>query len=309
MKIMLVKGRETDDTCLEMIRQLGHGNIHSYQYDSNGFDKDFDGDQKYFDCIYSPDPKILLKVKPKIPYFYDIPSGRFNHELNYKVFDKYYSQLGGAKAVFVNDKKMNKYAHWSELNPYWVDSGIDLDKDYYQPKKFITPKLKIGYIFNYPENNQIVKDVFSAKKSNWEFHLYNSEGISQDGSVMYYDGNLELSKKSIYENCHVILNPTAPYRHSLLPVPSTVALEAMYSGCITISGNIHDNADHLLVDKYHYFKLDFIDANTIIETIRYADKRREKLERMSKAARSLITKYYDSKESAKKKLEIIQKHL
>jgi len=309
MKIMLVTDRAGTSTCLEMVRQLGHGNIHYYVYENGKFlnGVDFDNDQKYFDCIYSPNPEILLKLKLKIPYFYDIPSGRFNQELNFKVFNNHYSQLGGAKAVFVSDKKMSRYAHWEGLNTYWVNEGVDIDKFNYIPKKFITPKFHIGYIYDYEENYQIIKDVFSAKKPNWVFHLYNAHDLKQDGSVKFYHGNEDMCKKSIYENSHVILNPSTPYKNSITAVPSQVSLEAMLNGCVSVSGNIHDNADQVLLDKFHYFKLDFIDANTIIETLRYADKRREKLDRMSKSGRGLVYKYYTAKESAKVKLNIIRK--
>jgi len=312
MKVLILTGTTISDTCIEMLRKLGKGGAHLYIYSEGKFSNgmDFDNDQKYFDCIYSPDPDILLKVKPKIPYFYDVPSGRFDQELNFRVFDRHYSQLGGAKAVFVSDKKMNRYAHWAELNPYWVDEGIDLEKDYYIPKKFLTPKLNIGYIYDHEENYQIIKDVFYARKPNWVFHLYNAYDLKQDkGDIKFYDGDINLVKRSIYENSHIILNPSTPYKNSITQVPSQVSLEAMFNGCISVSGNIHENADHLIFDKYHYFKLDFIDANTIIETLRYADKRREKLDRMSKSGRNLVTKYYNAKESAKKKIEIIKKYI
>ena len=83
----------------------------------------------------------------------------------------------------------------------------------------------------------------------------------------------------------------------------------MLLGCIPITGNMHDNEDCVMFDKYHYLKLDFIDANTILETLRYADKRREKLYRMSKEGRKLVYKYFDSKESANQKISIISKYI
>jgi len=308
MKIMLVTtGSPFGDVESEMIRLLGRS-VHLYIYKDGKFlnGMDFDNDQKYFDCIYSPDPELLLKLKLKIPYFYDIPSGKFKYELNYRVFEKHYSQLGGAKAVFVSDKKMSKYAHWSGLETHWVNGGVALEKDNYVPKKFITPKLHIGYIYDHEENYQIVKDVFSAKKPNWVFHLYNAYDLKQEGNIKFYSGEEGMCRKSIYENSHIILNPSTPYKNSITPVPSQVFLEAMLNGCISISGNIHDNADHLMFDKYHYLKLDFIDANTIIETLRFADKRREKLARMSKSGRDTVLKYFNAKESAKSKLNIIK---
>jgi len=308
MKIMLVIGDKSGDAVLEMVRQLGIGNMHYYVYKEGKFlnSVDFENDQKYFDCIYSPDPDILLKLKLKIPYFYDIPSGRFNHELNYRVFDKHYSQLGGAKAVFVNDKKMSRYAHWAGLNPHWVNDGIDFENFSFSPKKFIMNKLNIGYIYDNEDNYKIIKDVFSAKKPNWVFHLYKAYDLKQDGNIKFYNGDLNMTKKVIFDNCHIMLNPSTPCNHSITPVPSKVSLEAMLSGCISVSGNMHNNMDHVIFDKFHYLKLDFIDANTIIETLRYADKRREKLDRMSKAGRDLVLKYYDAKESAKRKLNIIK---
>lgn len=309
MKIMMVTSNTTNDTCGEIIRQLGSGSVHQYIYSNDKFlsNVDFINDQKYFDCIYTPDPDILLKLKPKIPYFYDIPSGRFPQELNFKVFDSYYSQLGGAKAVFVCDKKMNRYAHWAGLNAYWVNDGVSIDKHDYVPKNFITPKLNIGYIYDFADNYRIVKDVIFAKNSNWVFHLYGVNDLKQDSSVKIYDGSIDVAKRSIYENCHIILNPSAPYANSITPVPSQISLEAMTHGCVSVSANIHENSDHLLFDKFHYFRLDFIDANTIIETLRYAEKRRDKLERMSKSGRDVVLKNYDAKETAAKKLDIIHK--
>ena len=308
MKIMMVTGKNYSDTSSEIVTQVGRGRVHNYIYSDGSFlnGLDFENDQKYFDCIYSPDPSILLKLKPKIPYFYDIPSGMFEQELNFKVFDRHYSQLGGAKAVFVCDKKMNRYALWAGLNPYWVDDGVNLDKDHFIPKKFLTPKLHIGYIYDNDENLKIIKDVYSARKPNWVFHLYGVDLKQASGDIKYYGGNLDLAKGEIYKNCHIFLNPSTPHKNSITPVPSQVSLEAMYNGCVSVCGNIHENVDHLIFDKYHYFRLDFIDANTVIETLRYADKRREKLDRMSKSGRDLVIKYYDAKVSAKRKIEIIK---
>ena len=89
MKILMVTGENISDTSLEILMQLGHVRVHQYVYSNEKFlnDVDFENDQKYFDCLYSPDPDILLKVKPKIPYIYDIPSGRFQQELNFRIFD------------------------------------------------------------------------------------------------------------------------------------------------------------------------------------------------------------------------------
>lgn len=308
MKIMFVTDDTISDTCLEMIRQLGYGNLGHYIYNGVSFknNKDFDNDQKYFDCIYSPNPEILLKLKPKIPYFYDIPSGTFDFDLNFKVFNQHYSQLGGAKAVFVNDKKMSRYASWEELNPFWVNEGIDFEKHDCVYKKFLTPKLNIGFINDSEEDYKIIKDVLFAKKPNWVFHIYNSGNLEQDGSIKFYEGRLDLVKKTIYENSQIIINPSIPFKNSLRPFPLTIALEAMYNGCVNISGNVHDNVDNVLFDNFHYFKLDFIDANTIIETLRYADKRRDKLERMSRGGAGVVKKYFNAKESARLKLDIIR---
>lgn len=306
MKIMLISTKEKSPTCLEMVRQLGSGNIHSYDITDDGF---LDNDQKYFDCIYSPDPDLLLKMKLKIPYFYDIPSGRFKNDLNYRVFDKHYSQLGGAKAVFVNDKKMSRYAHWAGLQTYWINEGIDFDKTNYTPKNYLTPKLHIGYIFDSEDNYDIIKDVISAKKQGWVFHLYGVTDQVSSENIIIHEGNIDLAKNDIYRECHILLNPALPHKNTISPMPSQVSLEAMHHGCISMCGNMHDNADHLFFDKYHYFKLDFIDHNTMIETLRYADKRREKLSRMSIAGRDVVNKYYDSKESALSKLNIIKEFI
>ena len=299
MKVMMIVDENISDTSLEMIRMLGFGNAVRYTYSNKQFDKDFENDQKYFDCIYCENPKILLNLKIKIPYFYDIPSGTFKDELNFKIFNKYYSQISGAKAVFVNDKKMSRYAHWADLNPYWVNEGILIEKDTYIPKKFITPNLNIGYICDNEYNFEIIKDVISAKKSNWIFHLAGHCNIKQDGHIKFYNGDSNMVREHLYKNCHILLNPKLPHKNSIEPVPSRNILEAILQGCIPVLGNIHDNLDHIFFDQYHYLKLDFIDSNTTLETIRYADKRREKLDRMVKAGRELIYKYFNAKITAK----------
>jgi len=303
MKVMLISSEEKSPTCLEMIRQLGSGNMHNYTLNDL---EAIENDQKYFDCIYSPDPDILLKLKLKIPYFYDIPSGRFKHELDYKIFDKNYSQLGGAKASFVSDKKLSRYAHWSGLNPHWIREGIDLTSTDYIPKKFMVPALHIGYVYDSKDNYSLIKDVISAKRSNWIFHLYGVADQRSTQDIIIHEGNKELTKHAMYQQCHILLNPSLPHKNTIAAMPSQVSLEAMYHGCISVSGNMHENVDHILFDKFHYFKLDFIDTNTIIETLRYADKRREKLSRMSLAGRDCVRKYYNAIDSAKRKLEIIR---
>lgn len=308
MKVMFVTSENISDTCLEMIRQLGCGDGVRYIFNGLSFknNKDFENDQKYFDCIYSPNPEILLKIKPKIPYFYDISSGNFEDELNFKVFHQAYSQLWGAKAVFVSDKKMSKYAAWERLNAFWINEGVDLDKEYTCNKKFFTPKLHIGFINNYDKDMDLISDVIFAKKSNWFFHIYNSKNLEQDGNIKFYEGNIELAKKEMYTNTHIMITPNIPNKNSLNPFPSDIALEAMLNRCVNISGNIHENSDNILFDNFNYFKLDFIDSNTIISTLNYADKRRDKLERMSLSSREIVKRYFNAKESAKQKLSVIK---
>jgi hypothetical protein len=79
----------------------------------------------------------------------------------------------------------------------------------------------------------------------------------------------------------------------------------MLRGSVLIDSNSHGNNTNIFFDKFNYFKLDFIDTNTILNTLRFLDKRREKLESCAKEGRRNIKKYFDFRDTAKLKLDII----
>ena len=258
-----------------------------------------DNIQKNFELVYAPNPNDLLNLRIRIPYFYDIPI----RDINYNIFSSYYSQISGAKAVFVKDKKLNKFAEWSELNTYWVNSGIDLIQYKYWAHKYLTPQLHILYIDDNPEVSKIIQELWYARKANWILHIYKNKIFKPTENIILHDD--ETSLKQLYDSCHIFLNPDLCSNN----FPSSNCLEAMSSGCTVVSSNDHGNLSHILFDKVHYFKLDFIDKNTILETIRYVDKRREKLDRLSLAGSSLVHKYFDLKQIVRQKIEIFSKYI
>jgi len=265
----------------------------------------FEENQKDYNCVYSTNPQFLLNKKIKIPYFYNIYSNIFDNEMDFKEFNNYYSQLAGANAVFVNERTLNKYSSWLELNSYWVNSAIN-SYDYI-PKKFFTPKLHIGYVYN--GNNDVydlVKKIISIKKSNWIFHIYegNRHDISAEftENVVFYDG--ENFEKRIFENTHVLLDIIDPRYPK--EFPSDLAARAMSGGVVLISNNSHNNNSNIFFDKTHYFKLDFNSANDVADILRYCDKRREKLERVSISGKDVVNKYFSNKVIVSEKLRIIK---
>jgi len=240
-------------------------------------DSPFEEIQKDFDCLYSTSPHFIINKKIKIPYFYNIYAGEVENELIFNVFNNFYSKLQGANAVFVNDKKLNKYAEWLDLNSYWIPNGINEYK--FKNKKFLTPKLHIGIPLN--SDPDIKEKLLFAKKSNWEFHTEN-----------------------IYDNCHVYLNLSKDYCF-----PNKNSLEAMSNSCVLISTNLHGNNTNIIFDDVHYIKLDFLDVNIILDALRYSDKRREKLERIAWTGAKMVNKYFLNKDLDKQRLEIIKKEL
>jgi len=111
----------------------------------------------------------------------------------------------------------------------------------------------------------------------------------------------------MYRECNVVLDPRIPKNNRVCEFPSKIFLESLSSGCIAVASNISGNFDNIIFDKVTYFKLDFVDANTVVSTLRYIDKRREKLERMSKKGRSVVKKYFNIESLTNSKLEVINR--
>jgi len=247
--------------------------------------KPFEEIQEHFDCLYSTSPNFIINKKIKIPYFYNIYAGELEGELNYNIFRDFYSKLQGANAVFVNDKKLNKYAEWLDLNSFWVPNSLIENQFIFKSKRFFTPKLHIGILSPTAPDIQILLDkLLFIKKTNWEFHI--------------------TDKKDIHENCHIFLNLSKDYCF-----PNNDSLEAMRSGCVLISTNLHGNHTHIIFDDIHYIKLDFLDVNIILDALRYSDKRREKLERIALGGAKMVNKYFTSKNLDNQKLNIIRREL
>jgi len=269
---------------------------------------DFDKNKENYDCVYSPDPKELLKIQNKIPYFYDISAKTVIGEMDYASFFKFYSQISGSLATFTSDKKLNKNACWMNLNSYWVNKSADTDI-IFKFKKFVTPKLNVGYIFQDPESFEIIKKVIYAKKDSWLFHVYYPFEIDdslKNKGVFFYSGDLSKAKEDILSKVHVNIDFDLNLSNMSDTFPSEIGKDTLLSGTILISSNPQGNNTHILFDKFNYFKLDFIDANTILDTLRYIDKRREKLEVMAKAGAEVVKKYFDYKRIAQQKVDIIK---
>ena len=300
MRIMIVTD-EICEECCEIINQMTPSTLSFYLPNKSNWDT-FEEDQVKFDAVYSLSPDFILGKKLKIPYFYNVPSGLFKNELNFNYFSRYYSQLSGASAVFVNDKKLNKYCEWMDLNSYLVNEGVAVTKTKFSYKRFITPKLHIGFIGD--ENTyDLLKDIWPARKSNWTLHIPKKKNFSfsdfSDGSTVFYLG--DDYEKEIFENCHIVINAYRGKNNSIENFPSKNSCKAMLSGCVLVSSNLHGNNTNILFDGVHYFKLDFVDKNTLLETLRYIDKRREKLDKMAKKGYNIVKKYFNIKETVIKK--------
>ncbi|MDB4330505.1 hypothetical protein N9948_02170, partial [bacterium] len=255
----------------------------------------------------------------KIPYFYNIYLNTYHSkpELNYRDFQKRYSQVKGASAVFVNDKKLNRFSNWAGLNSYFLNKPVDtLSYKFKRGRKFMTPKLNIGYIpssklFGETQRNKIFEDVWSSAKNNWILHTPDGNNLNiSDRNVIKYkttpkDGS-SFDYSEIYKNSHVIINPESIYHDDVDYSHSEYNLEAMSTGCVSICPNEHGTNSDYSFDKVHYFKLDFIDSNTLLDTLRYVDKRREKLDRMSHSGSQLIKKYYDVRKIAQQKIQVMK---
>lgn len=244
----------------------------------------FEEVQKYYNGVYATDPRYLIGKKIQIPYFYNV-SGDFT---DFREFNIYYSQLSGASAVFVNDRTLNKFSCWSGLNSYLLNPSIGGYN--YSQRKFFTPKLHIGYIYDGDDSTfEVIKKVISLNKANWVFHLYVGDKCVGGDNVILYDG--ENFEEKLFENVHVLIGF------------NDRALRSLSSGVVPIS-NL-SNFSNILFDKTHYFKLDFCEANCLIDILRYCDKRREKLERMSELGRKEFDKYFNVENIVKQKYDAI----
>lgn len=263
-------------------------------------------DQSQFEHLYSERPEYLSNLKIKIPYSYSIQGENYRNENEYRTFAKIYSEWAGAGAVFVSEKTLNLYANWLGLSTYWSNSGVDTLSNFYKKRRFATPQIHLGYIHEgNDEDWEIIKHAIYSKRANWVFHLTVPESfkIFKTPDVHYYSFE---SKEAFYNNIQVILVPSQEQKGMRKSFPSQSALEAMSKGCVLIAGNTNHNNVHFIFDKVHYFRLDFVDGNSLVETIRYAEKRREKLERMSFLGSNVVKKYFDVRDVVEQKLKTIE---
>lgn len=289
MKIMLIDDKKNNPETKKIIEVIGKNNVGLFENIENYKDTDFDyleECQKNYKKIYSLSPQSLLKFKVRIPYYYNI----FGTYPNYACFSQYYSQLQGASGVFVSDKKLNKFSEWLGLNSLWVNPAITVNDYPYTSRKFLTPKLNIGFIQKENPSN-IIKNMWYAKKSNWNLHIFGNHKDIEDAS--YYS-----DFSSFYSNIQVFID--------MQESPTSEALVAMSLGIAVLAYNQSKSFDCILFDKVHYFEIDFLHSNTILEILRYSDKRREKLERLGKSGSYLIQKYFNNTETVNQKLKFMQ---
>jgi hypothetical protein len=313
----------------EFVKQLGKSNVTIFSQRSDihkntwfsdiikKFDpENFIQEQSKFNAVYITNTQDNLEGIYKIPYFFNIYAHTWNtfRESEYKVFQDRYSQLKGAGAVFVNDKLQNKYCHWLGLNSYFLNKPINtyiykFDKS----KKFITPKLNIGFVPSQEPNserNKIFKQVLELSKSNWIFHI-------PDGNILEVDkANLirhkiannhgsESNFSEIFKHSHLFLNPEDP-RIDFQQSFEEACVQSMACGNIVVKTNFHNNNSETFFDNVHYLKMDSLDIPHIIENLKYADKRREKLWNMSRMSSEYIYKYFDVRSIVQYKLMIIK---
>lgn len=313
----------------EFVKQLGKSNveIHSVRDDIHRkteyadiikkFDQErFIQDQARFDAVYISNTEDTLIGVYKIPYFFNIYSHTWDidHELEFRNFEKRYSQLKGAGAVFINDRILNKYAHWIGLNSYYLNKPIDTYQyTFDRYKKFLTPKLNIGFIPSHKENcprNTIFKKVAELSKNNWVFHI--PEGNFLDfnfKNVITHKINKKegsgLDYSEIYKNSQIIFNPEDP-KNDLGYSFSHECFQAMACGVIALKTNFHNNNMETLFDNVNFFKINSLRIESIIEDIRYIDKRREKLSKMSRMSYDYVYKYSDVRKIVQNKIMIIK---
>jgi hypothetical protein len=275
-------------------------------------DYKFVQDQIFYDAVYVTNSG-KIEFTFRIPYFYNIYANTYSSEIenNFNYFNYKYSKVKGATAVFVNDRKLNKFSNWVGLNSYFINKPIDTNKfKFTNKKKFLTPKLNIAFIpsleisFNI-NRNRFIEDLLSAFKSNWILHIPQINQIEGKNIISY---DIIDDYQIIYDNSHLIINPEN------FQIASDISYEnycyqAMANGCIPITPNFNNIGNDYIFDKVHYFKMDFVDVNTTLNILRYADKRREKLERMSLASKDIILKYFNVKKIVQQKIQIIKSYI
>lgn len=314
---------------LEFVKQLGKNNVRVYgqrediykntQY-SNIIKKfnqeDFIQDQSNFDAVYITNTEDTLKGIYKIPYFFNIYSHTWDsiHELEYKNFENRYSQLKGAGAVFVNDRILNKYCHWLGLNSYYLNKPINVyHYKFDKYKKFLTPKLNIGFIPSFYKNSQrnnIFKKIVESAKSNWIFHIPDGDFLNFDQSnIIKHKINKKegsgLDYSEIYNNSHIFLNPEDP-KNDREDTFEEECFQAMSCGLIVLKTNFHNNNTETLFDNINFFKIESLKLENILEDIKYIDKRREKLSQISKMSFDYINKYSDVRKIVEYKISVIK---
>lgn len=317
----------------EFVKQLGKKNVTIYNYRKELYKnfwyydilkdyskEEFISDQATHDAVYVTQSGDGLVLPYKIPYFYNIYLYTYSHvpELGYKDFQKRYSQAKGASAVFVNDKKLNRFANWMDLNSYFINKPVNTYKyKFIRNRKFITPKLHIGFIpssrlFGESHRNKIFEDMWASAKNNWILHIPDGRDLCiPDKNVVKHkvlsDSSFDYSE--IYKHSHIMINPENIYHDDLDYSHSHYNFEAMSTGCVSICPNQHGTNSDYLFNDVHYFKLDYVDSNNLLDAIRIADKRREKLDRMSKAGSQLIKKYYDVRMVVQQKIQVMKNSL
>lgn len=316
----------------EFIRQLGdsvtvytmrkdlYKSFWYYEYLKEFSTECFVNGQASADAVYVCRSNNLEHLKFKIPYFYNIYAGTWDHflDFNYQKFNKHFSKIKGAGAVFVNDKKINEFSHWCGLNSYFINQPVNTPKNkLIRNRKFIIPKLHIGFLPSINRNrvkgnrNKIVEDMWASAKSNWVLHIPEGKELDiSDKNVIKYKISQAgvYNPCEIYKNSHVLVNPEDLSR-TLEPTFKSFTLEAMSTGCVGIESNQHDNNTDYMFDKFHYFKLDYIDSNTLLDMLRYVDKRRSKLSNMSAGGSQLVQKYYNVGKIVQQKIQIIKNNI
>jgi len=270
--------------------------------------------QKNFDAIYTTNPLNLLDLKISIPYFYNIPSGLFNNELDFNVFHNFYSKIKGASGVFVSDKKLHKYSLWSDLNAYWIaNAGIIPYPKIPNLKNYLSSKLKIGYIYSGNEEDfKIIEETILMGKNNWEFYVnLQSYRSNLFNNLKKYNNKIYFfsSNEEIYDKVHILIEFYTPKNNRAIPFPTHNTLQSIGYGCVPLVSNISNNWDYVFFDKTHYLKLDYTDSNTIISALRYIDRRRKKIETINFLAKKQLYKYFSLDKIIEEKIEIIRQNI
>lgn len=298
----------------EFVKQLGHNSVYVCKNLN-------DVNQSQYDAVFIALSGDILELPFKIPYFYNINihSFRSKEEWSFDYFKEKYKHGSAAAAVFVNDKKLNRYCHWMGINSLFTNEGVDIKKyKYIKNRKFFTPKLNIGFIPDYEwigdsKRNKTILDMWEASKNNWILHIPEDNSLNIDSDrVIKYDcsnGYFNFDYTPIFSNSHIIIEPFDHYKEDRYISRYKNVYEAMSTGCASIMSNQHNNSEDYMFDDIHYIKMDYTDANNLLDCLRYLDKRRDKMLRISKNSSNLIYNYFDIKKIVKQKLEVIKKHI